>query len=412
MITLRPDRLVAGGEAMGRDPDGRVVFVRGALPGELVTVEVEVERRDFARGRVDKVLEASSERVVPSCVHRRAGCGGCGWMHLAGDTQGEAKVEIVRESLRRIGRLDPDEVDRIVHRGGAVAGAGSRTSLRVVGAPDRRPSFRRESSDECVPVDSCEIAHPNLERILRSLEIEPGVEVELRTSVATGAVTARWKEAAAGRVHGLPVGVHVGDRAWLVETIAGHELRVSAASFFQSSTEGAELLVAAVRRAAPELAGANRVLDAYGGVGLFAVAAAATATRVIVLESARSSCYDAEHNLAGRDARVVRREVGHWQPDADAAVEIVIADPARPGLGKPGVRALVAAAAPLIVLVSCDPASLARDTALLGEAGYRPAAVEVLDLFPHTPHVETVTRFVRSAGGAVAGHPGGDPRTR
>jgi 23S rRNA (uracil1939-C5)-methyltransferase len=108
----------------------------------------------------------------------------------------------------------------------------------------------------------------------------------------------------------------------------------------------------------------------------------------------------------------VRREVGRWQPDVDAAVEVVIADPARPGLGKPGVRALVAADASVIVLVSCDPASLARDTALLGAERYRPEGVEVLDLFPHTPHVETVTRFVRSSGGAVAGHDGGDPRTR
>lgn len=381
---------------MGREPGGRVVFVRGALPGELVTVDVDVERRDFVGGRAARVLEESPHRVVPSCVHRRAGCGGCGWMHLAAGAQEAAKVEIVRESLRRIGRIDPEQVDRIVRLGDSVAGTGARTSLRIIGAPDRRPSFRRDSSDDCVPVDSCQVAHPNLERILGQLDIEPGLEVELRTSVASGAVTARWKRSAAGSVRGLPPEVHVGDRAWLVETIDGHDLRVSAASFFQSSSAGAELLVAAVARAAPELDGAGHVLDAYGGVGLFAVAAAPTAAAVTVVESSRSACADAEHNLAGRAARVNRGEVGRWRPDRGAPVDVVIADPARSGLGKPGVGALAALGASPVVLVSCDPASLARDAALLTQAGYRPASVEVLDLFPHTPHVEAVTRFDRT----------------
>lgn len=393
---------------MGRDDDGRVVFVRGALPGELVEVGIESEKRDFARGRVFEVIDASPDRVVPSCAHRLAGCGGCGWMHISIDAQRRAKVEIVRESLRRIGRFDADEVERIVMIGGAVDPSGARTSLRVVGDPERRPAFHRESSDDTVGLETCEVAHPNFDRILSTLDIEPGLEVELRTSASTGAITARWtgprgssrsgsrRGSQAGLVGGLPVDVHVGDRAWLVETVDGHDLRVSAASFFQSGPQAAELLVDAVRRRAPELAQDSHVLDAYGGVGLFAVTAASSARLVTLVESARSSCFDAEHNLAGRNARVVRGEVGQWQPDADAPVDVVIADPARPGLGRPGVTSLAAASPAPIVLVSCDPVSLARDAALLRESGYRPDVVEVIDLFPHTPHVETVTRFTHS----------------
>ena len=97
-LTVRPDRLVAGGDAMARDGDGRVVFVRGALPGEMVEVDVESAKKDFARGAVTEVLEASPDRVEPQCYHRRAGCGGCGWMHLEPLAQLEAKTEIVRES--------------------------------------------------------------------------------------------------------------------------------------------------------------------------------------------------------------------------------------------------------------------------------------------------------------------------
>ncbi|MEL6893178.1 MAG: hypothetical protein AAFP84_16410, partial [Actinomycetota bacterium] len=200
---------------------------------------------------------------------------------------------------------------------------------------------------------------------------------------------------------------HVGERAHLTETVAGVELRVSAPSFFQSSPCGAELLVAAVESAAPELVGARHVVDAYGGVGLFAATAMRRARHVTLIESARSSADDARHNLGGRgdDATIVRADVGRWEPDGAHAppigapgpgpVEVVVADPARTGLGRAGVSALVATEAPTFVLVSCDPVSLARDARLLGDVGYRPERVEVLDLFPQTPHVETVTRFTR-----------------
>jgi 23S rRNA (uracil1939-C5)-methyltransferase len=396
-LRLRPDRLVAGGEAMARDDAGRVVFVRGALPDEVVDADVLAEHRDFARAAVVGVVEPSPHRVTPSCAHRRQGCGGCGWMHVAPVAQRAAKAAIVRESLRRIGRLDADEVDRIVRAGGADDGRASRTTVRVVGDEARRPAYRREASDQTVAVDVCEIAHPNLQPVLSAIEIDPGLEVELRTSVSTGAITARWPRPRRGTggegVAGLPAAVHVGDRAWLVERVAGHDLRVSAASFFQSSAQGAALLVDAVRRAAPEIDDAEHVLDAYGGVGLFAVAAAPAAQVVTVVETSRSSCADAGHNLPGRAATIVRGEVGRWRPDPSAPVDMVIADPARPGLGKPGVAALAAVAPAPIVLVSCDPVSLARDASLLAAAGYRPTSVEVLDLFPHTPHVEAVTRF-------------------
>ncbi|TFH18932.1 MAG: hypothetical protein E4H05_05095, partial [Acidimicrobiales bacterium] len=132
-------------------------------------------------------------------------------------------------------------------------------------------------------------------------------------------------------------------------------------------------------------------------VGLFAATAMSAAEQVTVIESGKSACLDAEHNLTGRDARVVRAEVTGWTPPTgdgpSRPVDVIVADPARPGLGKPGVQALAAAGAPVLVLVSCDPVSLARDVTLLGAAGYRPERVEVLDLFPNTHHVETVTRF-------------------
>ena len=396
-MQLTPDRLVAGGDAMAHDPDGRVVFVDGALPGEVVEVEILTSKKDFAKARLVSIIERSPARDSPSCSHRRAGCGGCDWMHLQPAAQHDAKVEIVRESLRRIGRLDAAGVDEIVVAGAAVSPFGYRTTIRVVGGPDGTVGFREQASDRVVPVTSCPVAESKLSRLLAVIEVDEGAELTLRTSVATGAITAIWDKRYRKSIRGLPSEVHIGERAWLTERIAGRDLRVSAGSFFQSGAQAAELLVAAVATAAPELATAHHAVDAYGGVGLFAATAMSAAEQVTVIESGKSACLDAEHNLTGRDARVVRAEVTGWTPPTgdgpSRPVDVIVADPARPGLGKPGVQALAAAGAPVLVLVSCDPVSLARDVTLLGAAGYRPERVEVLDLFPNTHHVETVTRF-------------------
>ncbi|HSM64825.1 MAG TPA: TRAM domain-containing protein [Ilumatobacteraceae bacterium] len=398
-MRLVPDRLVAGGDAMARDDDGRVVFVTGAIPGETVEVEILAAKKDFARGRVTEIVERSPQRDTPSCAHRRAGCGGCDWMHLQPAAQLEAKVEIVRESLRRIGRLDAGAVDELVVEGGSVDQFGYRTTIRVVGGPEGTLGFHEQGSDRIVPVTSCPVAASKLSRLLAVIEVDEGAELTLRTSVATGAVTAIWDKRFRGAIRGLPSEVHIGERAWLTERIAGRDLRVSAGSFFQSGAQAAELLVAAVGRAAPELTTAHHALDAYGGVGLFAATAMGDVDTVTVVESNPSACRDAERNLAGRNAHVVRAEVTGWTPPTGDGptrrVDVVVADPARPGLGRPGVQALAAAAAPVLVLVSCDPVSLARDTVLLGDVGYHPERVEVFDLYPNTHHVEAVTRFVR-----------------
>ena len=252
------------------------------------------------RSRVRLVLEPSADRQVPVCAHRRAGCGGCGWMHLEPTAQLTAKAEIVRESLRRIGRLDAAVVDDLVRVGGAVDPFGYRTTIRVVGGPDGTLGYREERSDRVVPITSCPIAESALSRLLSKIELDEGAEITLRTSVATGQITAIWPREHRHGVRGVPTGVHIGERAWLTERIAGVDLRVSAGSFFQSGAQGAELVVGAIGRAAPELATAAHAVDAYGGVGLFAATVMATAGHVTLIESSKSACFDAQHNLTDR----------------------------------------------------------------------------------------------------------------
>jgi 23S rRNA (uracil1939-C5)-methyltransferase len=188
----------------------------------------------------------------------------------------------------------------------------------------------------------------------------------------------------------VPADVGVGPGAIVHENVAGCDLQVSAASFFQSGPAAAELLVAAVREASSDLADVDTVVDAYGGIGLFATMF--ERARVIVVEGSSAACADAAANLADRRAKVVHAQVEQWKP---RHADLVIADPSRSGLGRTAVGVLTGTSARRIVLVSCDPVSLARDAGLLRDSGYDHATSLVLDLFPQTHHVEVVTTFER-----------------
>lgn len=415
---LVAERLVAGGEALVRRADGRVAFVDGALPGERVRVAWVQERADYARGVVTEVLSPSPHRVAPPCPFVAAGCGGCGWQHLAEAAQREARRAIVVEAMVRTGRWPADEAEALVVAGDPLPPEARRTTVRMAVGEGGRLGFRRAGSREVVPVDPCAVAHPLLAGLVATARARGEGEVTLRCSVATGELGV-WahpaerapggrgagggsgtRRARAARPHlrDLPAGVVAGARATITERVEGADLRVSMASFFQPSPWAAAALVRAVRAqveaAAPRLLGRDDLVmvDAYGGVGLFAATLPTPAARTVVVESGEHACADARHNLRDRAATVVQARVEQWRA---RPADLVVADPARAGLGAAGVAALVAADAEVLVLVSCDPVAGARDSRLLADAGYAPREVRVLDLFPHTPHVETVATYVR-----------------
>jgi tRNA/tmRNA/rRNA uracil-C5-methylase (TrmA/RlmC/RlmD family) len=393
-VDVEPSGVAAGGDAIARARDGRVVFVEGALPGERVVAEVIEERRDFLKARALGVTVPSPDRVEPPCPHVAAGCGGCQWQHASIPAQARMKRAIVIDALRRLARLADPPVGAEVVR---VPSTGYRTTLRLAVDAGGHAVYRQRHSHASVAVDSCLIAHPRLADLVVGGRFPGAEEVLLRVSVATGERVVAVRPRSAGAV--VPDDVAVNGRVH--EAVAGRHWRVSAGSFFQSGPWAAEALVTAVTEAAGDsLARGGVLVDAYAGVGLLggAVVAAAAApnVQVVALESHPAAVRDARANLADLDARVVHVEVARWRAPADPAA-LVIADPARTGLGRAGVDALVAAQAPVLVLASCDPASLARDVTVLASAGYDLVAVTVLDLFPHTFHVETVSRFERRA---------------
>lgn len=184
-----------------------------------------------------------------------------------------------------------------------------------------------------------------------------------------------------------------GRRAWIHDEVAGRRWRISAASFFQSRPDGAEVLVDLVRAGLAD-APAGALIDLYAGVGLFAGTVGA-GRAVTAVELNASAVADARINLADLDScKIVASTVEDWWPSPAA---VVVADPARSGLGQVAVDRIAATNATCVVLVSCDAGSLGRDAGLLRAAGYRLDAATVVDMFPKTSHIEIVSAFEREA---------------
>jgi 23S rRNA (uracil1939-C5)-methyltransferase len=377
-VSLTVDSMAVGGDGVARGTDGKVVFVSGALPGERVEVEITEQRGDFDRAVAVAVLDASKDRVEPPCPHVAEGCGGCAWQHVRLGAQRDLKVDLVADALRRIAKLDQP----VVHPGPKLPADGFRTTIRLA----RGRGFRHARSHEIVDIDSCLVAHPLLVELL-DIDFKHAEEVTLRCGARTGD---RLVLTDPPRIHlDIPRGIHIGPKAWFTEVVAGHRFRIGAKSFFQARPDGADVLVDEVRRAirdAPE----GPMVDAYGGVGLFAATVGADRD-VTLLEWGKSSVIDARENAPR--ATVVAVDVAKWKA---TPATVVVADPPRTGLGKAGAVVLAATGASHLALVSCDPAALARDAGLLAELGFRHDGTTLVDLFPHTPHVEAVTRFIRS----------------
>jgi 23S rRNA (uracil1939-C5)-methyltransferase len=394
VVELDIEQLVAGGEGLARPEGQRVVFVRGALPGERVRARVVERHRGFERAELVDFVTASAARVEPPCPLVGLGCGGCDLQHSAPTAQPAMKAATVVDALRRLGHVD----DPMVVVAPPLPAEGFRTTVRA--AVERgRAGFRRRHSHDVVTTDHCLVAHPLVDELIRDGRFGDAREATLRVGAATGermAIVAPRADDV-----DLPDGVIIvgadelkaGRRAWIHEEVDGRRWRISAQSFFQTRPDGAAALAdAVVRLAGADIEGA-RVVDAYAGVGLLSAAAStARARSVQAVERSASSVADGRVNLADLDVRIVRSAVERWRP---SAADVVIADPARAGLGAKAVDVLLSTRARVVVLVSCDAASLGRDAALLAGHGLRLEQAELVDLFPHSHHVEVVARFAR-----------------
>jgi 23S rRNA (uracil1939-C5)-methyltransferase len=397
-MQFAPHDIAHGGEAVARH-DGKTYFIAGAMPGDVVTGEVVRDKGNWARVTLTTIDEPSSNRIEPPCRHFSV-CGGCQWQFAAYEQQLAWKRSIVTGQLRHLGGQGDVPVRPTVAPGDAF-GYRNRVDFRILGG---HPALFRPKSRDLVALEECLLLTPALAELFPRLGSLDGVRrLTLRAGVNTGemlvVLSGKVPEQAQDWGANIAVATRNGIKPYigkpsLREMIGDSTYRITALAFFQNNTAGAEALVALVKEAA-EVADDDVVLDGYAGGGLFAVALAEQAARVIAVESEPTAVRDLRANLkhADADVVVVRSRFEEAVSRIDEPWDIAIVDPPRTGLGEDGVEVAIAPDPRRLVYVSCDPASLARDARLLSQRGYRLDWAAPVDMFPQTFHVETVARF-------------------
>lgn len=395
-----------GGSALGRH-EGKVIFVPYALPGEKVTVEIFEDKRRFARARLLEVQAASPDRVVPPCPFFGE-CGGCHWQHASYPAQLAFKTAIVRDQLSRLGKFAAPPVRDTL---ASPEPWHYRNHIQLAVDRQGRLGFRAVASRRLVPIDECLLLHPLLDELFLALDLgsdddlPPLRRLSLRAGINTGDQMIIFEGELPQLEVDFPLScvllledgtpVNLIGYNHITERVVGRTFRISAGSFFQVNTPQAETLVRLLTEyLAP--GGDETLLDAYCGVGTFALTLADKVAHVIGVERAPTAVEDFRINAEGMEnVAILPGAVEEVLPGLEMPVDLAVVDPPRSGVSSDALAALAHLAPQRIAYVSCDPATLARDGRALAEAGYDLAVVQPVDMFPQTYHVETVSLWVK-----------------
>lgn len=424
-MRLRIEKAVYGGSGLAR-ADGKAIFVPLSLPGEEVEAAIVTDKGGFATAELQSVIERSPARIDPSCPYFGR-CGGCHYQHASYTSQIEMKIAILRESLERAHIADIPAITPVI---AAPFGYRNRIRLHVRKNPFSL-GYKVRNSHDHLPVDTCPIAAPLLQRALQVLNRDGALlnldqfatEVELFTDATESSLLlSLWTDRpqgvgplcdkiapVLGRVlpefqgidilaasHRKGVDRSIAHRGaeMLRYSVANRTYRVSLNSFFQVNRFLIDSMIAIVS------SGETGAIawDLYAGVGLFSVPLADTFSQVVAVESSASAVRDLRENLRGAGHRAVaadtvaflREAVNERLPTPD----LVVVDPPRAGLGREVATILGRIRPRNITYVSCDPATLSRDLATLVQSGYRLKRMHLLDLFPQTFHLESITHLL------------------
>ena len=379
------EKIAHGGHFIARHL-GAVIFVRHAIPGEEVEIEITSTGSSFNRADVVKVVSASSDRVSAPCQFaHRAGCGGCDFQHISLERQRQLKSEVITEQFARIAKKEVSvQVEEV---GGPL---GYRTRFTAVTTRDGALGFRQARSNKVVPVSDCRILQPELKyqelsnrKWKGDLQVEVSISSTGERTIATGYTR---DETPVRTSEGPDVATYL---------VNDFPLEVSQRSFWQSHKEAPRVLTEAVLKFAQVKSG-DHLLDLYGGVGLFTsqfLEHIGENGRVDLVEGSKSATGDALRNFAEHsNVGIHTGDVEKILPRFSKA-DVIILDPPREGAGKSVVESMVSLKPRAIVYVACDPAALARDSAYLEILGYELAEIRAFDLFPMTQHIESVALF-------------------
>ena len=438
-LLLSIEKLIYGGDGLARTPagaDGRsmAVFVPFVLPGERVEAEIRQEKPGFARGSLTQLIEASPDRIEARCPYFRQ-CGGCHYQHIPYQRQLEFKAAILRETLQRIAKIELQS--EIRQHASPPWNYRNRTRLQVRTAPEFALGYFRFGSHEFLPVRECPISSPLLNRVMARLLELGGLncptaveEIELFADAADERLLAwafcgreadhrdllRWAEALERELPEIsgvtffpsrrrveeeapidPQALEQSGAKAIRYRTKDHEYQVSAGAFFQVNRYLVDELVSVVTGNAS----GDVALDLYAGVGLFSTALARNFHHIFGVEASQTSHGDLVQNVPANVKAVGARTEDYLRSDylrnrpVRKRPDLVVLDPPRTGAGKAVIRSLVHLGALRVRYVSCDPATLARDTAPLLAAGYHIEEAHLFDLFPESFHIESVLLLAR-----------------
>jgi len=397
--TVEISSLVYEGYGLGRLADGKAVFVPFVLPGEIVHIKIREERKHFAYGELISIVKESEDRISPRCKHFGQ-CGGCHYQHIPYDLQLRFKREIFIEQMRRMGGIEEPIVENIIpcdrewhYRNTLQFHLTSNGKLAFMNAAQVHPfkveecflgmeeiskiwpllTFEKENE-----IHRVEIRQNETDEILLKLEGDQAAipEIEITSSISTVHTSSNDQVVIAGDDH-------------LILSLMDKEFHVSAGSFFQTNFIGAKVLVNTILKMADGLTGP--LMDLYCGVGLFSSFLADSFDQIVGIEVSKSACADYAVNLDRYEhISLYEGTVERALPGINISPDCVVIDPPRKGMNRFAIDALVEKKPPVIIYVSCNPSTLARDVKRLMRSGYLLERSVLVDMFPQTYHIESV----------------------
>jgi 23S rRNA (uracil1939-C5)-methyltransferase len=387
-LTLHVTDMGHAGMALARHQD-MAVWVSLAIPGETVVAEVTDRHSSYIEAKTVEVLEPSPDRVAPPCPYYGE-CGGCQYQHIDYQRQLVLKQQVVAGQLRRIGHFSGPPVLPALP---SPEQWGYRNHARFTVGRLGDMGFVRRGTHRLIPIDECRLMHPWINQTIAQLRghCSETRALNLRYGVNTGRFLIQPK------LQDPAVDMPTGQPSY-TEELLGRPFKVASPSFFQVNTHQAERMIELVRSHLQ--AGANGLLiDAYAGVGTFAVLLAPSVGRVIALEESPHAVRDARENGEGIANLEFRQgRVEDLLPELNVQADVVLLDPPRTGCHPRVLDTLIAHPPRQVIYVSCDPATLARDLRLLVDGGFTLESVQPVDLFPQTYHIECVS-VLRWGGG-------------